>query len=76
MSELDEKTGGLWSTFQAELTRRMEAGAREYGDASFHKTAPRTLTEIQEELLDVCGWGFILYVRLERLRAELEKVDA
>lgn len=50
------------------LRARLEAGASEYGDASFAKSTPSLLDEIQQELEDVSGWAFILWAKLERLR--------
>lgn len=54
--------------YMSNLQLRIEAGAREYGDESFAKKAASTIEEIQEEVLDIAGWGYILYTRLERLR--------
>jgi dsDNA-specific endonuclease/ATPase MutS2 len=36
--------------------QRLEAGALEYGDKSFHKPAPVLLREVSEELYDVATW--------------------
>jgi len=33
------------------------------------------LSEIEEELLDVCGWSFVLWCRLHRLRVILDGSD-
>lgn len=53
--------------FAARIRGRLEVGKREYGDSSFRRPMVELVGEIQEELLDVAGWAFILYSRLERL---------
>src|SRR5262249_47533532 len=65
----------LWPEFTAEVERRLEAGARAYGDASFDKPAHELIDEIEQELDDVMGWGFIEWVRLRRLRAILMTLE-
>lgn len=61
-----------FSAFLQQLELKVERGAIEYGDKSFDLPANRTISELQAELLDICGWGFILWVRMERLRQALE----
>ena len=65
-------TDQLDSSFQSfveQVRTRLQKGARQYGDRSFTRPVPELVGEIQEELADVCGWSFILWTRLERLRA-------
>ena len=62
--------------FIARLRVRLEAGARQYGDHSFRKEPVELLSEIQDELVDVAGWGLILWVRIARLRERVERLDA
>jgi hypothetical protein len=57
--------------FWLRLRERLEAGARSYGDASFRREPAELAGEIEQELLDVCGWAFVLWCRLGRLRAVL-----
>lgn len=64
----------LWPEFVAAVHRRLEVGAREYGDASFTLPASDLVAEIEQELLDVMGWGFILFCRLRVLRAKLDRL--
>jgi hypothetical protein len=58
--------------FVARLRARLAAGAREYDDHSFTRPAIDLVDEIQQELEDVCGWGLILWLRLDALR---DRVD-
>ena len=53
--------------FWLRLRERLEAGAQSYGDASFRRKPAELASEIEQELLDVCGWAFILWCRLRRL---------
>ena len=50
---------------------RLEQGAIEYGDKSFHRDPGDLLRELEEEALDFAGWGFILWYRLQRLKKDL-----
>ena len=51
-----------------EVEKRLEKGAREYGDSSMERDTDDLLVEIQEELADVTGWSFILWRKIELLR--------
>lgn len=55
-----------WPQFVAMVEARLEQGVRDYGDKSFAKSPAALIGEIKQELLDVCGWGFILWDRLDR----------
>ena len=68
-----EKWEAGFDKFVAELKRRMSAGHAEYGDASFEREAEDLIGEITEELMDVCGWSYILYLRLEAMKRALEE---
>ena len=61
--------------FVARLRARLVAGAATYGDVSFTRPAAELLDEVQQELEDVCGWGLILWLRLDRLRSHLEHIE-
>jgi len=51
-----------------ELRSRLKVGAECYGEKSFDKTDGRLLQEIQEEILDIAGWSYILWAKIERLK--------
>lgn len=52
---------------------RLEKGAVTYGDQSFNVAPAVLLEELQQEALDLAGWGFILWRRLEAFKAEAAK---
>ena len=56
-----------WYKFTDEMRIRMEEGEDEYGDASFQTDPAETVREIQEELLDVANWSFILWCKMDKL---------
>lgn len=61
--------------FILQLERRLEKGSREYRDQSFNRSPEELLDEISEELLDVCGWSYVLWTRLQNLRNKISLVD-
>jgi len=65
-----------WPVFAKTVRHRLEVGARAYGDASFRLPADRLAEEIDQELLDVMGWGFILWRRVQVLMEELRELEA
>ena len=61
--------------FFSEIQTRMLAGRRAYGDRSFSKDPRELLEEVQQELLDVCGWSYVLYCRVAQMRDALRKSE-
>ena len=59
--------------FAAAVTKRLEQGAKAYADRSFTLPPEVLATEIEQELLDVCAWSFILWCRLRALRDAVEQ---
>ena len=53
------------------LQSRLEIGAQEYGDKSFSRPETNLIEMIQEEVLDIAGWSYILWAKLERLKAKI-----
>jgi hypothetical protein len=62
-----------WPAFAAEVRARLEQGRAAYGDRSFSADPDELLRELQQEALDLAGWGFVLYRRIEGMRRELER---
>ena len=50
------------------IEARLRRGAIEYGDASFMRPPDELLDELIQEVMDISGWAFILWTRLERMK--------
>ena len=57
-----------FEAFTAAVAARLEQGAVPYGDRSFQQPPGALAGEIEQELLDVCAWSFILWCRVRELR--------
>ena len=66
---------GDFEAFLAEVRSRLERGRVDFEDRSLERPAMELITEIQEELADVCGWSAILWCRLERIREAAARVE-
>ena len=62
---------GMLPDFHAKMASRMRVGQREYGDRSFELSPLRLIDEIQQELIDVANWSFVLWQRLEQMRVAI-----
>ena len=60
--------------FVSILDERMKQGFKDYGDKSFGRPPIELINELQQEALDICGWGYILWCRFEDLKKECEKL--
>lgn len=63
-----------FSRFTRDLYSRLKKGQEEYGDESYGKHPLDLIREIKEEALDIAGWGYLLYQRLERLEHKVSAV--
>lgn len=52
-----------FTLFAERLRKRWAAGAKRYGDASFSQSMTDTCRQITEELEDVPGWAFVLWLQ-------------
>lgn len=57
-----------WPAFAESVRQRLEAGRAAYGDKSFARPPAELVAELQQEALDLAGWGFVLWCRLEAMR--------
>jgi hypothetical protein len=69
----DETTDPLasWPRFVCAVRDRLEQGRKAYGETSFNRSPDELLAELQQEALDLAGWGFVLYRRIEAMRAAI-----
>ena len=61
----------VFSGFISKLHSRMNIGHEEYGDESFDRPLLALINEIEEELLDICGWGMITYSRIHDIKGKI-----
>lgn len=66
LDKIEDKTN--YKEYFDELEKRLRAGAEEYGDTSFEKQNSRLIEEIQQEVLDIAGWSYILWKKLENIK--------
>lgn len=71
MSDLDANL----ARFVERLRARLETGARVYGESSFRRPIADLLAEAMEEAEDICGWSFLAWVRLARLREQVAHAE-
>ncbi|MGH7857346.1 MAG: hypothetical protein ACREQY_08445 [Candidatus Binatia bacterium] len=62
-----------FEAFAAGVAERLKRGQETYGDRSFGRPPRELASEIEEEILDICAWSFILWARLRDLRREIEE---
>ena len=65
-----------WWDFTAAVRARIEGAAPEYGDDSFDLPSGRLAFEIEQEILDIPGWSFILWERMQALKRKLAALEA
>lgn len=58
--------------FSRAVAARLQAGREAYGDKSFSGQPAVLCGEIEQELLDVAGWAFILWTRVRAMRDAIE----
>ena len=63
-----------WPVFVEAVHARLANGAATYGDSSFTRDLDSLVTEIQQELMDVCGWSAIQWSRLEEVRGKVREL--
>lgn len=61
--------------FLSEVRARLRVGEREYGNKSFERPSVSLIMELQQEALDLAGWGYVLWQKLETMRAKAAEVD-
>ncbi len=72
----DDPLVASWPTFMKAVRARLEMGREEYRDCAFTRPPEELIRMIEQELLDVCGWAFILWCRVAALRSEIPESAA
>lgn len=65
----------FFQRFVDAVAERLDQGERQYRGRTFELPASSIIAEAQAELLDNAAYSFIAWVRLERLRDEIERVE-
>lgn len=63
---------GAESEFFDAVRARLRQGQQAYGDKSFSRDPAELVGEIEQELLDICGWSFVTWCRLRKMQRALE----
>lgn len=69
--ESDRIISEHWSAYEDRVRARVEQGKRDYGDSSLNRPVSECLDELQQEIEDLNGWGFIIWARLEDIKRRL-----
>jgi len=64
-----------YGSFAAAVQARLVQSAATYGDRSFGADPAALVVELKQECLDLAGWGFILWTRLEAIKASLADLN-
>ena len=63
----------MFDRFCYEVRQRLVLGKETYGDSSFEKPLANIVEEIRQEALDLTGWSFILYCRIDELQKNIRQ---
>lgn len=58
--------------FISKLDAKMTEGHKEYGDGVFQDDPIALIEQLELELIDICGWGLILWTRLQHIKQGVE----
>ena len=58
------------------LVKRLRAGADSYGDGSFYQPGEQICAELEQEVLDIAGWGFIAWCKIRELEQKMREAEA
>jgi hypothetical protein len=71
-SKLDEN---LAQQYLDGILARLRTGAEEYGEQSFALPMHALFEEIMHEAFDICGWTYIVYVKLGALFQKIQQLE-
>lgn len=76
MSHVPHELREPWTEFLGKVESRLRRGAEEYGGTSLRASPPALVSEVEEELLDVVGWSFMLWLRVRAMAKNLKRGEA
>jgi hypothetical protein len=62
-----------FDAFARAVRKRLAAGRESYHDESFARPPSELLGEVAEELLDVCGWAYVTWHRVQQLAMKADE---
>lgn len=65
-----------WPEFETVLKAKLQAGHEEYGDGSFELSLHQLADEVEQEVVDIVGWSFIQWTRIQRLKRMIAKLES
>lgn len=57
------------------VSNRLTKAEKIHGDAARDFSLTRLVDEVEEELLDVLGWGFFAWLRLQQMKERMNEVN-
>ena len=57
--------------FFAAIADRLDRGRTEYGNVA----RADVLAEVMQEIEDICGWSYLLWRRVKKLRERIAEID-
>jgi hypothetical protein len=76
MSETNEALKTHLSPFISKMMKRIGMGQKKYGDAWTEMPISQLIEEVEAELLDIPNYCLFLYIRLQKLKAQLSRLDS
>ncbi len=64
-----------YMAFEAQLRIRLRDGFETYGDISFKTPLMATVLELEKEAMDLTGWGYILWCKLQDLKEKIHDFE-
>jgi len=64
----------LFKKFERELEEKMLAGLEEHGESKHEIIS--LVEELKDEALDIAGWGFLLWRKIDKLQKKVIKSEA
>jgi len=70
---MDDATQSNLKEFFKMCYERLEAGEKMYGDRFAELDLPK---EIEQELADISNYAFLQYVKVQRLKSKIDKLES
>lgn len=71
----DEKLALMLPKYFQLMEKRLRGGADQYGDISFSSDPTKLCEELEQEVLDIAGWSFPLWCRIQDLKLRLKGME-